>query len=321
MKKRNLLSLLMILLLFTGSALHAIEIGIAATVQGQEITEARLQAGIDNYLLRQGTNIGVMRDPNRYNELREKILDVLIGQELLWQAARRDKIFVDDAEVDQAFAQYQAQFDDELSFNNKLSDGGFNKSSFQQNLKQQLSVRKWIQEFVLKDVSVSDAEVSAFYNENKAEFIEPEKIRARHILIKLESGASDEIRASALEQLSAIRQEIVEGANFASLASEKSQGPSAANGGDLGYFTRGQMVPGFEQAAFALAPGEVSEIVETRFGFHLIKLEDRKSAVLPEEKDLAERIRGFLMQEKSRRAVEAAVSRLSEGSSIEKRTL
>ena len=321
MKKRNLLSLLMILLLFTGSALHAIEIGIAATVQGQEITEARLQAGIDNYLLRQGTNIGVMRDPKRYNELREKILDVLIGQELLWQAAKRDKIFVDDAEVDQAFAQYQAQFDDELSFNNKLSDGGFNKSSFQQNLKQQLSVRKWIQEFVLKDVSVSDAEVSAFYNENKAEFIEPEKIRARHILIKLESGASDEIRASALEQLSAIRQEIVEGADFASLASEKSQGPSAANGGDLGYFTRGQMVPAFEQAAFALAPGEVSEIVETRFGFHLIKLEDRKSAVLPEEKDLAERIRGLLMQEKSRRAVEAAVSRLSEGASIEKRTL
>jgi len=321
MKKNSLLTLLMILMLSAGSTLGATEIGIAAVVQDQEITEARLQAAIDNYLLGQGTNVGSIRDPRRFKELREKILDVLIGQELLWQAANRDKTFADDAEVEQAFRQYRAQFEDDLSFNNKLHEGGYNKSSFQQNLKQQLSVRKWIREFILKDVSVSDAEVSAFYSKNKQEFTEPEKIRARHILIKLESGASDETRASALEQLSTIKQKIDTGADFATLASEKSQGPSAANGGDLGYFTHGQMVAAFEQAAFALAPGEVSDIVETRFGFHLIKLEDRKSAVHQEEKDLTGKIRGYLMQEKAQRAVEAAVSRLKEGASIEKSTL
>ena len=155
MIKNNLLPLLVVLLLSTGSAVQAAEIGIAATVQGQEISEARLQTAIDSYLLQQGTNVGAIRDPRRYKELREKVLEVLIGQELLWQAASRDKIYADDAEVEQAFDQYRAQFEDDLSFDNKLQQGGFNRARFQQNLKQQLSVQKWIQESVPDQVELS----------------------------------------------------------------------------------------------------------------------------------------------------------------------
>jgi len=321
MTKVSLLPLLLVLLLSTGSPVHATKIGIAATVQGQEISEARLQTEIDSYLFQQGTNVGAIRDPKRFKELREKILDVLIGQELLWQAASRDKIFADDAEVAQAFKQYQAQFEDEVSFDNKLKQGGYNQFTFQENLKQRLSVQKWVRELVSKDISISDAEVHTFYLENQQEFSVPETIRARHILIQLEAGASEETRATAIEQLSVIRQEIDAGADFAALATEKSQGPSAAKGGDLGYFTRGQMVAPFEAAAFALAPGEVSGIVETRFGLHLIQLVDHKAAAQQKEEDLAQRIRGFLLQEKSQLAVEAAVSRLKQEAVIKKNTL
>ena len=321
MKKISLLSLLMVLLLSAEAAVYAIEIGIAATVQGTTISEKRLQQEIDNYLRQQGTNVAAIRDPKRFKEVRIKILDVLIGQELLWQAAQRDQTIAADAEVDQAFERYQAQFKDDLTFDIKLQQGGHNQTTFYADLRRRISAQKWIDKFVKNELAVSAAEVHGFYLENGNQFSAPEEIRARHILIKLESGASDEARENARALLTGIRQEIDSGADFAALAQQKSQGPSAANGGDLGYFKRGQMVAPFEAAAFALAPGEVSGIVETRFGFHLIQLVDRKPPIQYEEKDISEKIRAYLLQQKYQRAVEDAVAGLKASALVEKNNL
>ena len=318
MKILNLPSLLMFLLLATTAAVNASEIGIAAIVEGTRISEKQLQQAIDNYLQQQGTNVGAIRDPKRFKEVRAKVLDVLIGQELLWQAASRDKTVADDAEVNQAISQYQAQFDSDSAFDIKLQQGGYNQTTFYQDLRRRISAQKWIDKFVKNNLEVSADEVHAFYLENGQEFTQPEEIRARHILIKLESGASDEARENARALLSGIRNNIVGGGDFAALAKQLSQGPSATKGGDLGYFTRGQMVAPFEQAAFALAPGEISEIVETQFGLHLIKLVDRKPLVQYAEKDISEKIHAYLMQQKYRRAVDEAVSRLKTEAAIEK---
>ncbi len=321
MKKYFLLKLLLALMRSTGAAVYAGKIGVAATVGGQEISQRKLQTAIDHYLQQQGTNVGAIRDPNRFKAIREKVLDVLIGQELLWQAAQNENIIANDDEINQAFEQYRAQFDNEVSFNIKLQAGDYDNTTFRENLKHQLSAQKWIEKFILNGVSVNDAEVHAFYLENKQQFTKPETIRARHILVKVESGSSDEARQNALELLKGIKQEIDSGAEFETLAREKSQGPSAANGGDLGYFGRGQMVAPFENAAFELAPGEVSGIVETRYGFHLIQLVDRKSPVQTAQKDHAEEIRIYLWQKKSLIAVEDAVTRLKGETLIEKSTL
>jgi len=317
MKKYFPPSMLLLLLMSAGTVVNAAKFGVAATVGGEEISELKKKKTIDDYLQQKGTNVGSLRNPDRFKAIREQVLDVLIGQELLWQAAVKDNTIADDEEVDRAFKQYRAQFDSEISFDNKLQEGGYNQITFHENLKHQLSAQKWIQEFALKDVAVSDAEVHRFYLDNKQQFFEPEKIRARHILIKVEPGASDAARKAAFELLAGIRQEIGSGADFAALAKEKSQGPSATAGGDLGYFGRGQMVTPFENAAFALAPGEISGIVETRFGFHLILLVERKSPLQYEEKDQAENIRFYLLQQKHQRAVEDAVTRLKKGTLIE----
>ena len=317
MKKISLLSLLMVLLLSTAAALYATEFGIAATVQGTKISEKKLQQEIDNYLQQQGTNVAAIRNPKRFKEVRTKILDVLIGQELLWQAAQRDQTIADDAEVSQALKRYQAQFKDDLTFDIKLKQGGHNKTTFYADLKRRISAEKWIDKFVKNKLAVSAAEVHGFYLENTNQFSQPEEIRARHILIKLDSAASDETRENARALLTGIAQEIEAGADFAALAQQKSQGPSAANGGDLGYFKRGQMVAPFEEVAFALAPGEVSGIVETRFGFHLIQLVDRKAPVQYEEKDVSEKIRAYLLQQKYQLSLEDAVTRLKAEALVE----
>jgi peptidyl-prolyl cis-trans isomerase C len=204
MKILNLPSLLMFLLLATTAAVNASEIGIAAIVEGTRISEKQLQQAIDNYLQQQGTNVGAIRDPKRFKEVRAKVLEVLIGQELLWQAASRDKTVADDAEVNQAISQYQAQFDSDSAFDIKLQQGGYNQTTFYQDLRRRISAQKWIDKFVKNNLEVSADEVHVFYLENGQEFTQPEEIRARHILIKLESGASDEARENARALLSGI---------------------------------------------------------------------------------------------------------------------
>jgi peptidyl-prolyl cis-trans isomerase C len=317
MKIINSLPLLMVLLSLTTSAVYATEIGVAATVEGSRISETQLQQAVDNYLQGKGPGFDAIRDSDRFNEIRAKVLDVLIGQELLWQAASRDHTIADDTEVDQTFKQYKSQFDDDMTFDLKLQEGGYTQKTFYEDLRRRISAQKWIDKFVKAGIEVSVDEVHAFYVDNGQEFSRPEEIRARHILIKLESGASDEDGESARRLLASIGQEIEDGADFAALAKQKSQGPSAPSGGDLGYFKRGQMVAPFEAAAFALAPGEVSEIVETRFGLHLIQLLDRKPPVQVEEKDVSEKIRAYLMQQKYRQGVEDAVAKLKAEALIE----
>ena len=288
----------------------ASQTGVAATVQGQKIYETKLQKSIDSLLMKQGTNIGVMRDPKRYKKVREKVLNVLIGQELLWQAAKNNNILATDEEVNQAFSKYESQFDNEVRFKFKLVEAGFTKSTFQENLKQKLSAKKWLQQKIQHSLTVSSSDIHQFYVDNPQQFIDPEKVRARHILIKLSSTATDVEKKLAEKQLIEIKKELDSGTSFAQLAMQKSQGPSASKGGDLGFFERGKMVKPFETVAFSLKPGEISDITKTHFGLHLIKLVEHKPASVYEEKFATEQIKAYLLQQKSQLAVEKAIAGL-----------
>ncbi len=119
----------------------------------------------------------------------------------------------------------------------------------------------------------TEAEVSGYYERHRAEFASPEERRARHILLQTPAGADEQTKNATRAKLAEILTQARNGADFADLAKKHSQDGSAANGGDLGFFGRGRMVPSFEQAAFALKEGEISDIVASQFGFHIIKLE------------------------------------------------
>ena len=317
MNTKLFLNLLLFSLLISSEPIFANPIGVAAIVQGEKIEEAMLQKSIDAYLQQQGTNVGAIRNPKRFKEVRKKVLDVLIGQTLLWQAAVNDKTTVEDEAIDKAYEEFMASFDSKMMFDMKLKESGYSEETFRENLRQRLSSQKWLQISVLNQLSVNDDEVHDFYLKNQQQLSEPEQVRARHILIQVKPDASNDEMEQAKSLLSQIKEEIRLGASFANMAKEKSQDASAPQGGDLGYFQRGQMVPPFEQAAFNLAPGEVSDIVQTRFGLHLIMLEDRKAAVQYEEKAVAEKIRAFLLQDKTQQAIENAVADLKQNAVIE----
>ena len=120
-------------------------------------------------------------------------------------------------------------------------------------------------------IAVSEADARAYFDAHPDEFKMPERVHASHILVKVDPNASDASKAESRKKLEGIKARLDGGEDFAKLAEENSDCPSSAKGGDLGFFTRGQMVAPFEEAAFALNPGDTSDVVETRFGFHLIK--------------------------------------------------
>jgi peptidyl-prolyl cis-trans isomerase D len=137
---------------------------------------------------------------------------------------------------------------------------------------------------VAAKIKVPREDVERYYNEHLGQYTTPEQIRASHILLKTEGKNDADVRAKA----EGILKEVKAGGDFAALAKKYSEDDSnASQGGDLDYFSRGRMVPEFEAAAFALAPGQVSDLVKTQFGYHIIKLTDRKPAITRDLKDAA----------------------------------
>lgn len=133
---------------------------------------------------------------------------------------------------------------------------------------------------ILKSSPVQEEELKSYYKAHKEDFGMPEEVRARHILVLVDKAASAADKKKARGKIEDIMSKIKAGEDFVKLASEYSEDSgSKAKGGALGYFKRGKMVPEFEKAAFALKPGEVSDIVETKYGFHIIKAEAKKDAL------------------------------------------
>ncbi|RQD65403.1 MAG: hypothetical protein D5R98_03600 [Desulfonatronovibrio sp. MSAO_Bac4] len=146
---------------------------------------------------------------------------------------------------------------------------------------------------------VSSEEIEAYYHANIDDFSRDEQVAARHILIAVDQDAPQEEKDQALASIKEIKARLDQGADFDALASEHSDCPSAADGGDLGKFGRGQMVPEFEEAAFSLESGAVSDPVQTQFGWHLIKVEENIPAGRMELDQVRSRIRMNIGEEKA----------------------
>jgi peptidyl-prolyl cis-trans isomerase D len=159
----------------------------------------------------------------------------------------------------------------------------------------------------LPSVAVNDSELEAYYGQHRAEYDQPAEVRASHLLIRFEANASDEQKLAAKLKAENLRSEAVRGGDFAALARKHSEDPgSAAQGGDLGFFKAGMMVKPFEDAAFGLKVGDLSQPVETPFGYHLIKVTDRREAKHPAFAEVRPKLLERLREDKARQLAVAA---------------
>lgn len=254
---------------------------VLATVNGDEITSDEV-----NKVLMEGTQGRFDTLPaDKQNELRQRIIEGMIAQELVYDDAQRTGV-LDTKE-------YKQELEALVS-----------------RLKVQLAAKVWEQQ-QFEAVKVDAKEVKAYYDANPDEFVDKEKIRARHILVKSEAEAQAIIKG--LKGLSGdkLRNE------FIAQAKSKSTGPSAAKGGDLGYFPRGQMVPSFNDAAFAMKEGTISSApVQSQFGFHVIYIEDKKAAKKLGFDEVKNFIEQRLKMDKFKATMEKKMSNLREKAKI-----
>ncbi|WP_428737741.1 peptidylprolyl isomerase [Sulfurimonas sp.] len=250
----NKAKILLSVALFTGTLAFAETL---VSVNGKAIS----QEDVDSELMRATQGRFNQVPPERQAEFRQQVLQQLIGKELIYEDAVKKGVLKSK--------EYKEEY-----------------VKLEERMKEELAIQVW-QKKLLDEIQISDKELKDYYNQNKEEFNQPESVHARHILVEKEDEAKKII--AGLKSLSG--EKLKE--KFIEEAKSKSTGPSGPKGGDLGYFTQGQMVPEFNDKVFSMKEGTVTlEPVKTQFGYHVIYLEDKKSATTRK----FDEVKGFIEQ-------------------------
>ncbi|RJP67783.1 MAG: peptidylprolyl isomerase [Candidatus Abyssobacteria bacterium SURF_17] len=288
-----------------------------AEVNGQAIT----QATFDKQMARVQQQVqltGRQLDEAQLSEVKKEVLENLIDDELLLQESRSKEIKIDDAAVEAKVNALKERFPSEADFEKVLSQMNLTEEQLKAQFQRQMAVEQLIDAEVVQKITVSEEEQKTYYDENPDLFKQPEQVRARHILVKVDAQADEAQKAEAKKKIEDIQKKLKEGGDFAALAKEFSDCPSSAQGGDLGFFRRGQMVKPFDDAAFALKPGERSDIVETNFGYHIIEVTDKKSETMLSYDEIKDRLENYLKQQKVQKEVPIYVESLKGKAKIER---
>jgi peptidyl-prolyl cis-trans isomerase C len=251
-------------------------------------------------------------------DLKKEVLEGLIERELLYQQSQKAGVKITDQAIDEQLAAIKKRFPGEEDYKNALNAMKLTEDEVKMQIARGLAIRELINQEIMNKITISDDESKAFYDANPQFFKQPEQVKASHILIKVEADATDAQKAEARKKIAEVQQKIKSGGDFAELAKEYSEGPSNVRGGDLGYFSRGQMVKPFEDAAFALQIDEVSDVVETRFGYHLIKVYDKKPEQIVAYADVKEKLGQRMKQEKAEKEAGQYIEKLKKDAIIEK---
>lgn len=272
--------------------------GVIAEVNGMEITEEEFNGDYQVYkkiyerLLGEDALQQDGQDGKTLEEtLQNDILEKLIMEKLVEKETEGMNITVTDEEIQNKLDDYANQMGGDEKFDEFLLSNNISKDFFKENMRKEILVNKH-KEYIIKDIDIPEKDVKKYYEENKDNLV---AIRASHILVN-----SEEEGKKILEKLK-------NGEDFANLATlESLDSISAAQGGDLGYFHRGQMISEFEDAAFSLKVGEISDLVKTEVGYHIIYLEDKKETYEDLKSDIIDVLKEQEYVEKIRELINKA---------------
>lgn len=247
---------------------------------------------------------------------KKQVVDQMIAEELLYQESAKRKLKVADDFVDKQLESLKSRFPDDEQYKNTLKRMDMTEDQLKADIARQAAIRKLLDEDVISKISISKEEAQKYFENNTTKFHQPERVRAQHILIKVDPSDDEKKKSEALKKLKDIKKRIMAGEDFGKLAKENSEGPSNVREGDLGYFTRGRMVKPFEDAAFKLSPNEVSDIVETQFGYHLIKVLDHQPEKDPSFEEVEPKIMATLRNEMIQKKIEPYLQDLRDKAKI-----
>jgi peptidyl-prolyl cis-trans isomerase C len=275
---------------------------VLARVNDEPVAKADLERLIRNIESGRGPIPADRRD-----EILRSALDQLITYTVMKQEAAARNFTVSDADIDAQLQQMQQQFPSEAEFHNALAARNTSLEQLKADARVDMQIDKLLEAEAAEAAEATDADAREFYDGNPDQFEQGESVRASHILVRAPEDADEATKTQARARIEAALKRAQAGEDFGTLAREYSDDGSKEQGGDLGFFERGRMVPPFEQAAFALQPGQLSEIVTTQFGYHIIKVAERKPGGAVPYEQVKTQIVSYLSNRKKQERVEALV--------------
>ncbi len=292
--------------------------GNALRVNGVDVSYQRYIGFYQEYQRSKNVAVGARGDQlPLLTRLRKEAMELLIEQEVLLQAVEAENIEVVPGEVDAALAELSAPFNNATEFKYRIEKEGFTEESYRKHLRRMIAASKYLDGIRAEVMNVSDEELETYYRDNEFRLTLPEQVRVRHILLSWKPMGKQDDRAALHEQMVPILKKARDGEDFAELARQYSEDSTAKDGGDVGLFNRGMMVPAFEAMAFSLQPGQISDIIETPFGVHILRLEERRESRLLPLEEVREQLRDHIREEKMSTVVAAKKADLREQARIE----
>ena len=286
MTRARIVLLVLVALLLGGGAVAAITLGmqrgtaVAATVNGEVIYVNELNEQVDTLAKQYGLDPSTADGARQRAEISRVVLDQLIEQRLVLQEARRENAMPTETQIDDQLQEIKRNFPSQRDFELALTQRNLSLTELKDRLRTNLAVRNLMVK--VAPATVTDAEIEQYFRQHHSEFDRSEQVHVRHILLDDENQAR------------LVLAKLKRGEAFEDLARQYSKDPgSREQGGDLGFVSRGQLVTEFEQAAFALQPKQISDVVKTQYGYHLIQVLDRRPpqpATLEQARDQIRRV-------------------------------
>lgn len=267
----------LIFALISGTSLSNTNIKIVAAVNATLITDNMLLARVNEKL----PLISIHRSVSekRFKEIRHEVLNQMIEEELLYQEAKRKNLNIDKNVLRKQINMMKQAYPSEKVFKRELEKTATSYEQWVNKIKRRLLQKELVKQEVADKITFTDKDVFSYYEKNKFKFKIPEQMRLLHILISVSPGGMRKGWQSGLEKAQGIYKRIIDGEDFSSIAKEVSDDTtSSVKGGDIGWLHVGQLLPEIDEVAAKLKIGEVSQPIRTIYGYHLIKLIDRKDA-------------------------------------------
>jgi len=289
-----------------------------AKVNGTVISKEEVEQETKHIMMQYENNVPPAQLKDMEDSVRKQAIETLVSRVLLFFEADKKEITVPKEKVEAEIQHIMSRFPSEEAFKKQLENTGISSEKVEFDITQQMRIDTLVEAYLSKvKLEVTDDEIETFFKENPKSFYAPEQVRASHVLFKFEPSDPQNTKDQKRLEMSGILGKINNGADFAELAKEKSECPSSQKGGDLDFFEKGKMVEQFEKAAFGLEIGAVSDIVETQFGYHIIKVTDRKDERLFKLEEVKDNIQGHLLNHKKQEGFDVYIKELREDAEIE----
>ncbi|MBI3378331.1 MAG: peptidylprolyl isomerase [Nitrospirae bacterium] len=285
---------------------------VVAFVNGAGITRAELDMEINRLAPQELYHRSI--SPEKQKEMEKKAIENLIDAELFYIEAKRQDLKVDNSELEKSISSVKASYPSTKAFKDALKKSGMTMPVFEEKVRKNLVVEKLIEKEV--KVSLTDNDLEEYYKKNTEKFKEPEAVRLGYVYVKINPSEPDG-RKKAKERAKEAYSKIKSGSDFAQIAQTYSHDMSRVKGGDVGFVHRGMMPQDIEKAAFSLKVGQLSEIIETDIGFHILKVEEKRASRQVSFKEVKDKLKKELTESMQKNRLESLIKRLRENAKIQ----